>query len=94
MRTSKSMTLSTEGRPRRAEVWEAWHDGWHLERTEDPGTPWSVVLEATGEWAGTWPSRAKALAAIDTGEMMRAVELRRVETVCRWMAWATCPGGR
>lgn len=89
MRTSKSTTITRDGRPKRAEVWEAWYEGWHLERMEDPGTPWSVTLIETGEWAGTWPSRQKAMRAIDSGEAMRAVELRRVEVLCRW--WASCP---
>ncbi len=88
MRTSKSTTLDPAGRPKRAEVWEAWHDGWHLERIEAPGTPWSLTLIETGEWAGTWPSRAKAKAAIDSGEAMRTLELHRVEALCRW---ASCP---
>ena len=91
MRTSKSMTLDAAGRPRRAEVWEAWHAGFHLERIEQPGTPWSLTLLETGEWAGTWPSRQKAMQAINCGEAMRAIDIRRVEALTRWMAWATCP---
>lgn len=39
MRTSKALTLDAKGNPRRSEVWEAWHEGWHLERLEAKGTP-------------------------------------------------------
>lgn len=78
-RTIKAQSLGPTGRPGRVEVWEAWHEGWHLERLEERGTPWSLTLVETGEWAGTWPSRAKAKAAIDSGEAMRTLELRRGE---------------
>lgn len=55
MRTSKALTLDAKGNPRRSEVWEAWHEGWHLERLEAKGTPWVATLTATGESSHSFP---------------------------------------
>lgn len=83
MRTRKAVTLDRQGRPRRAEIWSADHAGFHIERLEEPGTPWVVTLVATGEscWR-SWPTLAEAKASIDSGETMRLIEADRSGQRC------------
>lgn len=80
-RTIKAQSLGPDGRPGRVEVWEAWHEGWHLERLEERGTPWSLTLVETGEtcWQ-TARSRAEAIEWVDSGVALRMVEAERARS--------------
>lgn len=88
MRTSKALSLDRNGQPKRAEVWEAWHKGWHIERLEEPGTPWVATLTATGETSCTFPSLKATTEAIDNGQLDWWLQGQRCLRVAGWMAAA------
>lgn len=86
MRTSKAVTLDSTGNPRRSEVWEAWHQGWHLERLEVKGTPWVATLTATGESSHSFPSLRSLTEAIDSGQLSWWLDGQRALRAAEWMA--------